>query len=125
SNVAATATTSPTGAANLTGPDSSGYYTMQLKCVVIPANATMLTGGIGYTYSLGSVNADPTLSFINNNLPFTQVNVSKYAYTSIDSTSSTPNSRRGGTGGLIVPAPYVWRGACGCTGRRTAPGDGP
>src|SRR5205823_4002482 len=92
SNVPATATTTPTGAGTLTGPDSSGYYTMQLKCVVIPANASMLTGGIGYTYNLGTVNAsDSTLNFINNNQPLTQINLPAYPY--------TPNDPNGGKGG--------------------------
>src|SRR5262249_9763567 len=79
SNVPASAgppLTTPTGAANLTGPDASGFYTLQLKCVVIPAGATMLTGGIGYTYSLGSAQTDPNLNFVNNNLPLTQTNLS-------------------------------------------------
>src|SRR5207248_4778734 len=65
-------TTTRTGAGTLNGPDASGYYTMKLSCVTIPPSATMLTGGIGYTYSLGSVQADPTLNFINNNQPLTQ-----------------------------------------------------
>jgi OmcA/MtrC family decaheme c-type cytochrome len=107
----APATTTRTGAGTLTGPDSSGYYTMKSTCVVIPANASMLTGGIGYTYSLGSVQTDPTLNFINNNLPLTQINLPAYPY--------TPNSNgQGGTGGLIVPAPDVWRVATGHTARR-------
>jgi OmcA/MtrC family decaheme c-type cytochrome len=120
SNVAATAATTPTGAGTLTGPDSSGYYTLQLKCVVIPATATMLTGGIGYTYNLGSVNAtDATLNFINNNQPLTQTNLAAYPYTPND-----PNGGKGGTGGLIVPAPDVWKVATGYTGRRTDPATG-
>ena len=114
SNVPASAgppVTTPTGAANLTGPDSSGYYMMQLKCVVVPANASMLTGGIGYTYSLGSLQTDHTLDFINNNLPLTQINLSAYPY--------TPNaSGYGGKGGLIVPALDVWKVATGYSGRR-------
>ncbi|MFL5279058.1 MAG: OmcA/MtrC family decaheme c-type cytochrome, partial [Myxococcales bacterium] len=54
SNVAATGTTTPTGGGILGPPDSGGFYMIQLKCVVVPASAVMLTGGIGYTYSLGS-----------------------------------------------------------------------
>ncbi len=113
----AAATTTRTGAGTLTGPDASGYYTLQLTCVVIPANATMLTGGIGYTYSLGSVQTDPTLNFINNNQPLTQINLPAYPY--------TPNpSGFSGTGGLIVPAPDIWKVATGYTGRRTDPTTG-
>ena len=120
SNVPASATTSPTGAGTVTGPDSSGYYTMQLKCVVIPANASMLTGGIGYTYNLGTVNAsDSTLNFINNNQPLTQINLPAYPYTPND-----PNGGKGGKGGLIVPALDVWKVATGYTGRRADPTNG-
>src|SRR5439155_1026438 len=120
SNVPASATTTPTGAGNLTGPDASGYYTLQLKCVVIPANASMLTGGIGYTYNLGTVNAsDSTLNFINNNQPLTQINLPAYPYTPND-----PNGGKGGKGGLIVPALDVWKVATGYTGRRADPTNG-
>src|SRR5262249_57301968 len=40
------------GAGTLTGPDSSGYYTIKLTGVQIPASARMLTGGVGCTYAL-------------------------------------------------------------------------
>lgn len=100
-------TASGAGAGTLTGPDGNGFYTVTLTGVAIPANATMLTGGIGYTYSLGS---PPTFS--NNTLPFTQIDlVSRYPF--------TPNANAaGGTGGLIVPPPDVWKVATGFTGRR-------
>ena len=64
----AAATTTRTGAGTLTGPDAMGFYTLRLTCATIPANATMLTGGIGYTYALGSRQspANPDLDFINN-----------------------------------------------------------
>src|SRR6185369_2428476 len=42
------------GGGTLTGPDAGGYYTVTLTGVTVPASATMLTGGIGYTYSLGT-----------------------------------------------------------------------
>jgi OmcA/MtrC family decaheme c-type cytochrome len=120
SNVPASAgppVTTPTGAGKLTGPDSTGYYTLQLTCVVIPANATMLTGGIGYTYSLGSVQTNSALNFINNNQPLTQTNLPAYPY--------APNaSGFSGAGGLIVPALDVWKVATGYTGRRTDPTTG-
>ena len=106
--------TTPTGGGILTGPDSTGYYTLQATCIVIPANATMLTGGIGYTYSLGSTQTNPALNFVNNSQPLTQINLPAYPY--------TPNpSGFSGTGGLIVPAPDVWKVANGYTGRRADP----
>ncbi|HEY4886810.1 MAG TPA: OmcA/MtrC family decaheme c-type cytochrome [Myxococcales bacterium] len=94
----------------LSGPDSSGYYTLQAKCVVIPTGtggAVMLTGGIGYTYSLGT---GP--NFTNNNLPLTQIDLPAYPYT------PNPAPAQGGKGGLIVPAPDVWKVADGHTARR-------
>jgi OmcA/MtrC family decaheme c-type cytochrome len=94
------------GAGKFTGPDTNGFYTVQLTGVVVPANAVMLTGGLGYTYSLGSA---PT--FANNSQPLTQINLLAYPY--------TPNaSGFAGQGGLIVPAPDVWKVATGFTGRR-------
>ena len=107
----AAATTTRTGAGTLTGPDASGYYTMKLTCVVIPATASMLTGGIGYTYNLGSVQTSGAPDFINNNQPLTQINLPAYPY--------TPNaSGQGGKGGLIVPAPDIAKAATGFTARR-------
>jgi OmcA/MtrC family decaheme c-type cytochrome len=107
----AAATTTRTGAGTLTGPDATGYYTMKLTCVVIPAGSTMLTGGIGYTYNLGSVQTSGAPDFINNNQPFTQINLPAYPY--------TPNaSGQSGKGGLIVPAPDIAKVATGFTARR-------
>lgn len=101
------ATATGAGAGTMTGPDGNGFYTVTLTGVTVPANASMLTGGIGYTYSLGSA---PTFS--NHSLPFTQINLtSRYPY--------TPNaSAAGGTGGLIVPPPDVSKVATGFTARR-------
>jgi hypothetical protein len=134
SNVPATATTTPTGAGTLTGPDASGYYTMKLTCVVIPANASMLTGGIGYTYNLGSVQTSGAPDFINNNQPLTQIKCASSAPGTIcliETPSCPPApgpvcgykyipnaSGQGGTGGLIVPAPDVAKAATNFTGRR-------
>jgi len=89
-----------TGAGTLAGPDATGYYTITLTGVQIPASATMLTGGVGYTYSLS---ATP---------PFVQTNVADYPW--------TPNQPADGKaqGGLSVPAPNVWKVATGYTGRR-------
>ena len=88
------------GAGTLTGPDANGYYTIKLTGVQIPTAATMLTGGVGYTYSLASTP------------PLVQTNVPAYPW--------TPNVPADGKaqGGLSVPAPNVWKVATGYTGRR-------
>lgn len=115
----AASTTTRTGAGVMTGPDATGFYTLQLTCAVIPAGATMLTGGIGYTYGLGSRQdpPNPDLDFINNTQPLTQINLPAYPY--------VPNKKAdgvtpgyGGKGGLIVPPPDVSMVATGFTGRR-------
>jgi OmcA/MtrC family decaheme c-type cytochrome len=89
-----------TGAGTLTGPDANGYYTIRLTGVPIPANATMLTGGVGYTYALSGTP------------PLVQTNLPEYPW--------TPNVPADGKaqGGLSVPAPNVWKVATGYTGRR-------
>jgi OmcA/MtrC family decaheme c-type cytochrome len=102
-----------TATGTLTGPDGNGFYTVTLTGATVPTSAVMLTGGIGYTYSLGT---GPTFS--NNTQPFTQVDIPalphgdpRFPY--------TPNaSGFAGTGGLIVPAPDVWKAATGFTPRR-------
>jgi len=88
------------GAGTLTGPDAGGYYTIRLTGVQIPPEAKMLTGGVGYTYSLSSTP------------PLVQTNVPEYPW--------TPNVPADGKaqGGLSVPAPNVWKVATGYTGRR-------
>ncbi len=79
----------------LAGPDNSGYYTATLTNTIIPDSAAMLTCGIGYTYALP------------NTPPLTQTNVPGYSYNTTTK-----------IGGLIVPAPNVWKVATGYTGRR-------
>jgi OmcA/MtrC family decaheme c-type cytochrome len=115
----AASTTTRTGAGTMTGPDASGFYTLRLTCATVPANAGMLTGGIGYTYALGARQspANPDLDFVNNTQPLTQVNLTAYPY--------APNKKAdgvtagfSGVGGLIVPAPDVSMVATGFTGRR-------
>ncbi len=88
-----------TGAGTLAGPDPQGYYTATLTGGRIPPTASMLTCGLGYSYSLSSA------------LPLTQTNVMDFPY--------TPANR---TGGLSLPAPNVWKVATGFTGRRAATG---
>ncbi|MBK9037213.1 MAG: OmcA/MtrC family decaheme c-type cytochrome [Myxococcales bacterium] len=89
-----------TGAGTIAGPDATGYYTIKLTGVQIPATAKMLTGGVGYTYSLSSTP------------PLVQTNVMGFPW--------TPNVPADGKaqGGLSVPAPNVWKTATGFTGRR-------
>jgi OmcA/MtrC family decaheme c-type cytochrome len=93
-------TATGTGAGTITGPDATGYYTIKLTGVQIPATAVMLTGGLGYTYSLSSAP------------PLVQTNVPGYPW--------TPNVPADGKaqGGLSVPARNVWKVATGYTGRR-------
>jgi OmcA/MtrC family decaheme c-type cytochrome len=88
------------GAGTLVGPDGNGYYKLTLTGVQIPATATMVTGGIGYTYALSSTP------------PLVQTNVAGYPW--------VPNVPADGKaqGGLSVPAPNVWKVATGYTGRR-------
>jgi len=70
---------------SLTLDAATGYYTIKLFQAIIPANATMLTGGLGYSYSLATAQ------------PLTQTNVPGYSY---DTTTKV--------GGLLVPAPNAW-----------------
>jgi OmcA/MtrC family decaheme c-type cytochrome len=75
---------------------ASGFYTVTLVGTTVTDNAVMLTGGVGYTYSLTSTP------------PLTQVNVPGFpAY--------DPTTKQGG---LIVASPDVWMVATGYTGRR-------
>ncbi len=115
----AAATTNRTGGGKLSGPDAGGFYTLQLTCAVVPAGATMLTGGIGYTYALGSRQSpsNPDLDFVNNTQPFTQINLPSYPYApNRKSDGVTPGY--GGVGGLIVPPADVSMVAAGFTARR-------
>jgi OmcA/MtrC family decaheme c-type cytochrome len=103
------------GAGTLTGPDASGYYTVTLTGVTIPASAVMVTGGVGYSYALTTTQ------------PLTQINLPAYP--------ATPNAlglraAPAGTGpllltgGLIVVAQDQSMVAAGYTGRRTIVADG-
>lgn len=93
-------TATGSGAGTMTGPNAAGFYTVTLTGVQVPSDASMLTGGVGYTYSLSSTP------------PLVQTNVPGYAW--------VPNSPADGKaqGGLSVPAPNVWKVATGFTGRR-------
>jgi len=94
-------TASGTGKGTLTGPDANGYYTVTLTGVTIPATAVMLTGGLGYSYSVTST------------LPLTQTNLSDYPVTAPTAAGQTNK-----TGGLIVIAPNAQKVAAGFNGRR-------
>lgn len=85
---------SVSGAGTISGPDAGGFYTITLTGVQIPASAVLLTGGVGYSYSLSSAP------------PLTQTNVAGFPYGA------------DGQGGIIIPAPDVWKVATGYTGRR-------
>jgi len=54
---------------SLTGPDSGGFYTATLTGVTVPDGAVMLTGGLGYSYS------------VFNTLPLTQTNLPDFPVT--------------------------------------------
>jgi len=88
------------GAGTLSAPDSSGYYTLKMTGVQVPATATMLTGGIGYTYALSGTP------------PLVQTNLQAFPW--------VPSGNNDGKaqGGLSVPAPDVWKVATGYVARR-------
>jgi OmcA/MtrC family decaheme c-type cytochrome len=93
-----------TSAGTLVGPDAAGFYKVTLTGVLVPAGASMLTGGIGYAYSL-TWNANPARVV----QPLTQTDLTgKFAY---DSATHV--------GGLVVTMPNVWKVGEGFTGRRT------
>jgi OmcA/MtrC family decaheme c-type cytochrome len=83
-----------------TGADA-GYYVVTLTGVTIPDNAVMLTGGLGYTYTVTST------------LPLTQTNLADYPVTAATAAGQTNKQ-----GGLVVIAPNVQQVATGYTGRR-------
>ncbi|WP_136514720.1 OmcA/MtrC family decaheme c-type cytochrome [Geomonas edaphica] len=82
----------------LSAPDANGYYTATLTAATstIPASATMVTGGVGYSYQLSSTTQ-----------PLTQINLPAYPY---DATTKV--------GGLIVAAPNVAKAATNYKARR-------
>jgi OmcA/MtrC family decaheme c-type cytochrome len=69
--------------------------------VTVPDNAVMLTGGLGYTYTVTST------------LPLTQTNLTDYPVTAATAAGQTNKQ-----GGLIVIAPNAQKVATGYTGRR-------
>jgi OmcA/MtrC family decaheme c-type cytochrome len=81
------------GAGTMTLDPATGYYTVTLTGVTIPDTATMLTGGVGYTYSLASTP------------PLTQINLPAFPYG--DGTVIKGCVAGKMCGGLIVTAPDV------------------
>lgn len=71
------------------------YYVLTITNVALPTTAGLLTGGIGYTYSMSSTQ------------PLTQIDIAKYPYNATTK-----------IGGLSVPAPNVWKTATGHSARR-------
>jgi OmcA/MtrC family decaheme c-type cytochrome len=99
-------TASGAGKGTLTGPDADGYYTAILTGVTIPANAKMVTGGLGYSYSVLAT------------LPLTQTNLPDYPVSAATATTGLVAGMPNKTGGLIVIAPNASKVATGYTGRR-------
>ncbi len=99
-------TATGTSAGTLTGPDADGYYTATLTGVTIPASAKMLTGGLGYSYS------------VITTLPLTQTNLANYPVTPATATSGLTATMPNKTGGLIVIAPNAQKVATNFTARR-------
>jgi OmcA/MtrC family decaheme c-type cytochrome len=98
-------TSSGAGKGTLTGPDANGYYTATLTGVTVPTTASMLTGGLGYSYSVVAT------------LPLTQTNLAAYPVSDATGSGLTPGMPNK-TGGLIVIAPNAQKVATGFTGRR-------
>jgi len=81
--------------ATLSTPDSSGYYTLTFTNAIIPTNAGMITGGIGYTYGLTATQ------------PLTQITgVVGYPWAPDFYAYNVEGKKQGG---LSVPAPNVWK----------------
>lgn len=85
----------------------AGYYVLTLTNV-IPADAAILTGGLGYQYELTQTQ------------PLTQTNLQAYPVPDPAGQNDTADNPQGNkSGGLIVGTPNVWKTATGFTARRT------
>ncbi|MFO1292702.1 MAG: OmcA/MtrC family decaheme c-type cytochrome [Rubrivivax sp.] len=91
----------PAGSATLTGPDANGYYTLTMLNVVVPDTAVMLSGGLGYDYTVTSTQ------------PLTQTNLANFPVS-----NATAAGQVNKVGGLVVVAPNAQVVATGYTGRR-------
>lgn len=127
----ATAVGQQTSAGTLVTGPTAGYYTVTLTNVTIPDSAVMLTGGIGYTYGLGSFSKGtydapasapatkimptaPWAPFLTTTQPLTQIDLAAYPYVLTKNGRTLPI----GEGGLSIPPANVWKVATGYTGRR-------
>jgi len=111
------------GSGTLEGPDGNGYYTVTLTGATIPTTGTnkavMLTGGLGYSYSLSST-LPLTQTAAADGTPFTNYpvwNAGTATTTTPCVTAATAASPKC-NGGLIVVAPNAQKVADGFTGRR-------
>ena len=104
------------GAGTLTGPDANGFYTVTMTGALVPDNAVMLTGGIGYTYGLKTSMPLTQTNLVDNSLadPTRKGRFATAPATATDLTAGMPNR----VGGLIVIADDVQKAATGATGRR-------
>ena len=114
-NGTATTVSGAAAAATLTGP-VSGNYTITFTGQTVPDSAVMLTGGIGYTYGVGSAmtklsGTNTYAAFASTTQPLTQTDLAAYPYTQVVQNVV-------GLGGLSVPADNKWKVATGYTGRR-------
>jgi OmcA/MtrC family decaheme c-type cytochrome len=99
-------TATGTAAGTLTGPDANGFYTVTLTGIAIPANAAMLTGGLGFSYS------------VVRTPPLTQTGLALYPTSPATATTGLTPSMPNLQGGLIVIAPTVSMAAAGFSPRR-------
>ena len=105
-----------TSPGTLTGPDGSGYYTATLTAVTLAADARMLTGGLGFQYDYAT--AAEFANGIIKNQPLTQIDNTASQADSDAFKALYPYDAAKGSGGLIVPAPNVWKTGTGFAARR-------
>jgi OmcA/MtrC family decaheme c-type cytochrome len=99
-------TATGSGAGTLTGPDADGFYTVTLTGVTIPTTAAMLTGGLGFSYS------------VLKTPPLTQANLAQYPTSPATATAGLVATMPNLQGGLVVIAPTVAMAATGFSARR-------
>ncbi len=108
-------TATGTGAGTLTGPDTDGYYTGTLIGVTVPTSAVMLTGGVGYTYSV-STTLPLTQTATATGTRFDQYPVwnAGTTVTTVPCVTAATATSPKCNGGLIVIAPNAQKVATGC-----------
>ena len=110
-------TSSGNGKGTMTGPDADGYYTVTLTGVVIPDNAVMLNGGIGYTYSPSSTMPLTQTNLVDTSLADPNRN-GRFATAAATATTGLVAGMPNRTGGLIIIAPDAQKVATGYGARR-------